>query len=95
MVSAMPDREKTLNGVLCCMRPNDHEHCPYNGADHYNTCTYRLLEDVATLLRQCCDTCEYRMGWQHELDEWDVCAKLDFRPVAPDFYCGYWKEKAT
>lgn len=48
----MPDREKVIKGLECCNSPNRHVDCPYDGARHYNSCTYRLLSDALALLRE-------------------------------------------
>ena len=87
----MSDREKVLAGLICCNSPNDHENCPYNKESHYNICTHKLLKEAASLLSQCCDNCRFREAEQNEVDSWEVCARLEFRPVRPDFYCGYWE----
>jgi len=46
------DGEKVCKGLECCDRPNDHEHCPYDGEKHYNICTDKLLKDAIALIRQ-------------------------------------------
>lgn len=48
----MADLTKVIKGLECCNYPNDHENCPYNGAEHYNTCTHNLLNDAAELLEK-------------------------------------------
>ena len=47
----MTDREKVIKGLECCNTPNNHEECPYNGAEHYNICTHQLLNDAIKLLK--------------------------------------------
>ena len=47
----MTDREKVIKGLECCNAPNNHEECPYDGAEHYNICTHQLLNDAIKLLK--------------------------------------------
>ena len=47
----MTEREKVIKGLECCNAPNDHEHCPYDGEEHYNICTHKLLTDAIALLK--------------------------------------------
>ena len=48
----MPDREKVIKGLECCNAPNNHDDCPYNGDNHYNVCTHKLLCDALELLKE-------------------------------------------
>jgi len=46
----MTKLDKVIKGLYCCNSPNNHEECPYNGAEHYNICTHQLLNDAIDLL---------------------------------------------
>ena len=47
----MAELDKVIKGLQCCNSPNNHEECPYNGAEHYNICTHKLLNDAIALLK--------------------------------------------
>lgn len=49
----MPDREKVIRGLECCLSPNDHENCPYDGIGKtYSHCLKQLVTDVFALLKE-------------------------------------------
>lgn len=49
----MPDREKVIRGLECCLSPNDHENCPYDGIGKtYSHCLKKLVTDAFALLKE-------------------------------------------
>lgn len=49
----MPDREKVIRGLECCLSPNDHENCPYDGIGKtYSHCLKKLVTDALYLLKE-------------------------------------------
>lgn len=48
----MTDREKVIRGLECCLTPNDHENCPYDGIGKtYSHCLKQLVTDALALLK--------------------------------------------
>lgn len=46
-------REKVIRGLECCLSPNDHENCPYDGIGKtYSHCLKQLVTDAFDLLRE-------------------------------------------
>lgn len=46
-------REKVIRGLGCCLSPNDHENCPYDGIGKtYSECLKRLVTDALALLKE-------------------------------------------
>lgn len=49
----MNDREKVIRGLECCLSPNDHENCPYDGIGKtYSHCLKKLVTDALYLLKE-------------------------------------------
>ena len=45
-------REKVIRGLECCLSPNDHENCPYDGIGKtYSHCLKQLVTDALALLK--------------------------------------------
>lgn len=65
----MTDREKVIKGLERCNAPNNHYDCPYNGAEHYNICTHRLLNDAIEALK----AQQPRVMTLEEANDADVC----------------------
>lgn len=46
-------REKVIRGLECCLSPNDHENCPYDGIGKtYSHCLKQLVTDAFALLKE-------------------------------------------
>lgn len=46
-------REKVIRGLECCLSPNDHENCPYDGIGKtYSHCLKKLVTDALYLLKE-------------------------------------------
>lgn len=46
-------RKKVIRGLECCLSPNDHENCPYDGIGKtYSHCLKQLVTDALALLKE-------------------------------------------
>lgn len=46
-------REKVIRGLECCLSPNDHQNCPYDGIGKtYSHCLKQLVTDAFALLKE-------------------------------------------
>lgn len=80
----MPDREKVIRGLECCLSPNDHENCPYDGIGKtYSHCLKQLVTDALSLLKEQEEGIEPKARTQ---EQEDFAEKLGI--IAPAWWCG-------
>ena len=95
----MPDREKVIKGLECCVNPvpefDCSKECPYFGKTA-GACYTQLSKDALELLQgqdqARCENCQFRDYGKNEVDAWDMC-RLHRHNTSADEYCSWFVEK--
>ena len=85
----MIEREKVIAALECCLSPNDHENCPYDGIGKtYSHCLKKLVTDALALLKEQ-EAVEPKIFRSEDFlwSQWYICGACEY-PVDPgDKFC--------